>query len=116
MAAYSAWNTAFNRKYARAVADLYSDNTLCLPATHDVIEGSAGVEKFFTSLFAMGVTDHKLELINAREEGNLVYAAAKWSAKSKNTDGVDQPVGGVATHIFLRQSDDSLKLNLHIFN
>jgi ketosteroid isomerase-like protein len=30
--------------------------------------------------------------------------------------GKDQPLGGVATHVFERQSDGSLKIKLHTFN
>ena len=87
-----------------------------LPVTHDVISGPAGVEKFFTGLFGMGVTGHKLELVEARADGNVVIAAAKWSAKGKDASGADQPWGGVATHVFAKQSDGSLKLVLHTFN
>jgi ketosteroid isomerase-like protein len=64
----------------------------------------------------MGVTGHKLELIEAQGEGDLVYGAAKWSADGKDAQGADQAWGGVATHIFERQADGSLKLKLHTFN
>jgi ketosteroid isomerase-like protein len=115
-AAYAAWDDAFNKGDAKAVAAFYSDDAIFLPATHDVIRGPAGVEKFFSGLFGMGVTGHKLELIEAHSEGNLVFGADKWSAKGKDADGKDQPWGGLATHIFKRQPDGSLKLQLHTFN
>ena len=62
-AAYAAWDEAFNKGDAKAVASFYAEDAVFLPATHDVIEGPAGVEKFFAGLFEMGVTGHKLELI-----------------------------------------------------
>jgi ketosteroid isomerase-like protein len=64
----------------------------------------------------MGVTDHQLELIEAREEGDTVIGAANWSATGKDGEGNDQPWGGIATHVFERQDDGSLKLTLHTFN
>ena len=64
-AAYAAWDEAFNKGDAKAVAAFYTDDAKFLPATHDVIEGPAGVEKFFTGIFGMGVTGHKIELIEA---------------------------------------------------
>jgi ketosteroid isomerase-like protein len=64
----------------------------------------------------MGVTGHKLEVIKVSGDGNLVVAAAKWSATGKDASGADQPWGGVATHVFERQADGSLKLKLHTFN
>ena len=83
-AAYSAWDSAFNAGDAKAVAASYAEDAVFLPATHDVVKGPAGVEKFFAGLFGMGVTGHKLELIEARESGDMVVAAAKWSAKGKD--------------------------------
>ena len=115
-AAYSAWDTAFNRGDAAAVAALYSDDALLLPPTHNVIKGPAGVEKFVQGLVEMGTKDHKFELIEAREEGNIVYAAAKWSATGKDSEGKDQTWSGLATHVFERQSDGSLKVKLNTVN
>jgi uncharacterized protein (TIGR02246 family) len=115
-AAYAAWDTAFGKGDAKAVASFYAEDATFLPATHDVITGPAGVEKFFSGIFGMGVTGHKLELIEAREGGNVVYGAAKWSANGKDGNGKDQPWGGVATHVFERQGDGSLKIKLHTFN
>ena len=45
-----------------------------------------------------------------------MFGAAKWSAKGKDAAGTDQPWGGVATHIFEKQADGTLKLRLHTFN
>ena len=115
-AAYAAWDEAFNAGDAEAVASAYADDALFLPATHDVITGPEGVAGFFAPLFEQGVTGHKLELIEAREEGDAIVAAAKWSAAGKDAAGADQPWAGVATHVFERQDDGSLKLVLHTFN
>jgi uncharacterized protein (TIGR02246 family) len=116
-AAYAAWDAAFNRADATGVAAFYTDDVLFLPATHDVIEGSAGVEKFFAGLFANGVSGHKLELLRVKGgPAALVVGAAKWSAKGKDASGADSAFGGVATHVFERQADGSLKLTLHSFN
>jgi ketosteroid isomerase-like protein len=110
-AAYAAWDAAFNKADGKAVAAFYTGDSLFLPATHEVINGPGGVEKFFAGVFERGVTGHKLELIEASGEGDKVIAAAKWSATAK-----DKPVSGIATHVFQRQGDGSLKLKLHTFN
>lgn len=115
-AAYSAWDAAFNKGDAKAVAAFYTDDAIFLPATHDVIKGPDGVEKFFGALFDMGVTGHKLEVIEVQEDGNLLVGTAKWSAKGKDAKGADQPWAGVATHVFEKQADGSLKLKVHTFN
>jgi ketosteroid isomerase-like protein len=109
-------DAAFNNADAKAIAAFYTDDAIFLPATHDVIKGPAGVEKFFGGIFGMGVTGHKLELIEAQGEGNLLIGTAKWSAKGKDAKGADQPWAGVATHVFEKQADGSLKLRVHTFN
>lgn len=115
-AAYAAWDEAFNAGDPSAVAANYSDDALFLPATHDVINGPDGVAGFFATLFEMGVTGHELDLIEAKESGDTIVAAANWSATGKDADGADQPWAGVATHVFEREDDGSLKLILHTFN
>jgi uncharacterized protein (TIGR02246 family) len=115
-AAYAAWDAAFNAADAKAVAAFYTENATFLPASHDVIEGPAGVEKFFAGLFANGVTGHKLEIIRASGGDGMLVAAAKWSAQGKDANGAAASFGGVATHVFAVQPDGSLKLMLHTFN
>lgn len=104
-AAYAAWDEAFNKGDAKALAAFYTDDATLLPPSHDVLEGPAGVEKFFGGIFGMGATGHKLELIKAEEKGDIVFGAAKWSATGKDANGADQTWGGVATHIFEKQAD-----------
>ena len=115
-AAYSAWNSAFNKSDAKAVAAFYADDASFLPPTHDVIQGPAGVEKFYSGLFAGGVTDHTLDLIRTTGDDRIVIAAAKWSAAGKDASGKATRFSGVVTHVFERQPDNSLKLKLHTFN
>jgi uncharacterized protein (TIGR02246 family) len=114
--AYSAWNAAFNKGDAEAVAAFYTGDASFLPATHDVIQGPDGIETFFSGLFAGGVTDHTLDLIRTTGDDRIVIAAAKWSAAGKDASGNATRFGGVATHVFERQPDGSLKLKLHTFN
>ncbi len=115
-AAYAAWDAAFNNGDAKVVAAFYTEDALLLPPSHDIIKGPAGVEKFFAGLLANGVTGHKLELIEAKGDAGLIVAAAKWSAAGKDANGAPDAFGGIATHVFARQADGSLKLKLHTFN
>ena len=108
--AYQAWDAAFGRSDAKAIGAFYTSDAFFLPPTHEIIRGPAGIEKFFAGLFSAGVTGHKLELIEASGTPDLIVAAAKWSARSK-----DSPIGGIATHQFVNQAGN-LKLKLHTFN
>jgi uncharacterized protein (TIGR02246 family) len=115
-AAYRAWNDAFNAGDAKALAACYAGDATFLPATHDVIEGPAGVERFFAGLFANGLTGHTLDLLTVHGDGGTVVGAAKWSARGKGDDGAPATFAGVATHVFVKRPDGSLKLRLHTFN
>ena len=117
-AAYNAWNEAFNKGDAAGVASFYTEDAKFLPPTHDVVTGPAGVEQFFAGLFEAGVTDHALEIIEVYgdADADAAYSAANWTATGKGQDGSEQQLGGIAVHGFERQSDGSLKLNLHTFN
>src|SRR5262245_58505007 len=114
--AYSAWDAAFNKKDANAIAAFYTDDAYFLPPTHKVIEGPKGVAEFFSGLFKGGVTNHKLEMIEANGNGNIVIAAAKWSAKGKDKKGKVTDFHGLSIHVFEKQTDGILKLKLHTFN
>ncbi|MET0745040.1 MAG: nuclear transport factor 2 family protein [Microvirga sp.] len=114
--AYAAWNGAFNKGDAKAVAAFYTGEASFLPPTHDVILGREGVERFFAGLFASGVTGHALDLIDTSGDTAIVVAAARWSAIGRDASGKEARFGGVATHVFERQPDGSLKLKLHTFN
>jgi ketosteroid isomerase-like protein len=115
-AAYAQWDAAFNRGDAKAVAAAYLTNAKLLPPTHEVASGPAAIEKFFGGLHANGVTGHKLELIDAGGDGKIVFGTANWSAQGKDKDGKPATFKGIATHVFERQPDNSLKLRLHTFN
>jgi uncharacterized protein (TIGR02246 family) len=115
-AAYAAWDEAFNRGDAVALAGLYVDHATFLPATHAIIEGPARIEQFFTPLLAQGVTDHRFELVTIHDDTHSIAAAAKWTATSPEPDGSRTTSSGIATHLFLKQPDGGLKLRLHTFN
>lgn len=115
-AAYAAWNTAFNKGDASGIASFYTDDAKLLPPDHNIYEGPAGVEKFFTAVLGNGLHDHALELIDAESSGDYVIAAAKWSAKGKDASGAETTFGGIVTHVFEKQPDGSLKLELMTFN
>ena len=115
-AALDAWNMAFNRADAAAVARLYAAEARFLPATHQVIEGPAAVEAFFTPMLAQGVTGHTNELVTSGDDGSLVYCGSRWTVRVPKEGGATETASGFATHVFRRDADGSLKILLHTFN
>jgi len=114
-AAYAAWDTAFNQRDAKTLASAYVANARVLPPTHEAATGPAEIEKFFAGVIGSGVSNHRLELLDSGGSGQMVWAAARWSAEAKGSDGAVKKVGGFATHVFER-SGNRLRLRLHTFN
>jgi ketosteroid isomerase-like protein len=115
-AAYAAWDAAFNKGDAKTLSAAYLPNAKLLPPTHEVASGPAAIEQFFAGLHASGVSDHKLQVIDAGGDDKVVYGTANWSANGKDKDGKPATFSGIATHVFERQPDNSLKLRLQTFN
>nr|WP_249128141.1 hypothetical protein [Bradyrhizobium sp. AUGA SZCCT0169] len=54
--AYTAWDAAFNKHDAKAIAANYVSGAKLMPPTHQVASGPDEIEKFFAGLLANGVT------------------------------------------------------------
>lgn len=115
LAALAAWNGAFNRGDAAAVATLYVPEARFLPATHQVVIGPDAIEEFFRPMLAAGVTNHTNELIICGGDGSLVYVASRWTVDSPGKDSRMETSSGIATHVLERRGG-SLKIRLHTFN
>ena len=113
--AFGAWNSAFNKGDAKAIAALYTSDAVLLPPSHEVKSGS-GIEQFFSGLLGNRVTGHTLEPIKIIEAGDVLVVASKWSAKGRDDKGNPASLGGIATHVLQKQADRSLKVKLHTFN
>jgi ketosteroid isomerase-like protein len=114
-AAYVAWDEAF-KQGAKAIAAAYTSDAVLLPPSHEVATGPAAIEKFFAGVIGSGVDQPSLASAGAGSSGQLVYAAARWSAEAKGADGTVKSVGGLATHVFERAPGGKLRLKLHTFN
>jgi ketosteroid isomerase-like protein len=114
--AYAAWDAAFNKGDAKSVAAAYLPKAKLLPPTHEIASGQPAIEKFYSGALASGVTDHKLEVIDAGGDDKIVYSTARWSAKGKDKGGKPAMFSGLATYVFERQADNSLKLLLQTWN
>jgi ketosteroid isomerase-like protein len=115
-AAYAAWSAAFDRHDATALAALYLPDAKLVPAGEGLVSGAAEIGRFFAGIMANGVTDYRLDLIDAGGDDRIVYAVASWTATSKGASAPPRELGGIATEVFERQPDGSLRLRLHAFN
>ena len=92
--AYSAWDAAFNKKDTNAIAAFYTDLLTSCRRPIRSSKAQTGLQNLFSGLFEGGVSGHKLEMIEANGNGNIIYAAAKWSAKGKDDKGKPKALSG----------------------
>ncbi len=63
-----AWDAAFNAKNAALVVSYYDDAATVLPAGSAQVNGKEALLAFWQGGIDSGITDHKLELIDAQAD------------------------------------------------
>lgn len=113
----TAFDRALNSQQAEKVSALYETNATVLPAPAGApVQGAAAIEQFFSGLITAGVFDHKLELVQAVEDGNLAYQVGRWSGAMVDAEGVRQTFGGNVQLVYRKQTDGAWKAVSHIWN
>jgi ketosteroid isomerase-like protein len=108
---------AFNSKNAAAIAALYDENAVVMPAPAGApLTGKEAIQTFFAGLITAGVIGHQLTLTEAVEDGNLAYQRGLWAGAMLNELGEKQTFGGNVHLVYRKQSDGSWKAVTHIWN
>lgn len=112
----SRWDEAFNAKKPQEVAALYDAQATVLPAGAAQVNGHEAIVAFWTNTIGLGITDHKIEMIEVGEDGNFAFQRGLWSAGLVNAEGERQTFSGNLHVLYKRQSDGSWKTLTHIWN
>ncbi len=110
------WDAAFNAKQADQVAAMYDDAAAVIPAGAGQVSGKAAVLAFWTNTIAQGIIDHKLEMVEAGESGDMAFQRGLWSAAVVNDQGERQVFSGNVHLLYRRQADGAWKALTHIWN
>lgn len=110
------WDVAFNAGQAQALTALYGNEASLLPAGAKQVTGTAAITTYWQELLAQGVTDHKLQLLEAGVSGDLAFQRGLWSAAAMNAAGERQQFSGNVHVLYRRQADGSWKAHTHIWN
>ena len=110
------WDAAFNAKQADQVAAMYDDAAAVIPAGAAQVSGNAAVLAFWTNTIAQGIIDHKLEMVEAGEFGDMAFQRGLWSAAVVNDQGERQVFSGNVHLLYRRQADGAWKALTHIWN
>lgn len=110
------WDAAFNAKQADQVAAMYDAAAAVMPAGAAQVSGKAAVLAFWTNTIAQGIIDHKLEMVEAGESGDMAFQRGLWSAAVINDQGERQVFSGNVHLLYRRQTDGAWKALTHIWN
>src|SRR5437763_892354 len=114
--AIAAWETAFNRKDAAAVASLYTEDATLLPPGSSVIQGRANIQAFMQSFINAGGSDAKLRVVDIQTSGDTAYEIGAFEANMPVPQGGTARAAGKCVVVWKRQPDGSAKLAVDIFN
>lgn len=110
------WDAAFNAKQPAQIADLYDAAATVMPAGAAQVTGGAEILAFWSNTISQGITDHKIEMLEAGVDGNLAFQRGLWSAAVVNAEGERQVFSGNLHVLYRLQGDGSWKALTHIWN
>ena len=111
------FDQAFNSKNSAAIAALYAEKAVVLPApAGQPVLGVPAIKDFFAGLINAGVIEHQLTLVDAVEDGNLAYQRGNWAGAMINEQGEKQTFGGNVHLVYRKQADGNWKAVTHIWN
>jgi uncharacterized protein (TIGR02246 family) len=113
----ASFDHAFNSKNAVAIAALYAENAVVMPAPAGApVIGKDAIRTFFNGLIEAGVIEHKLTLAEAVADGNLAYQRGNWSGAMIDEAGTKNTFGGNVHLVYRKQADGGWKAVTHIWN
>lgn len=111
------FDAAFNSKNPQAIAALYAEQAIVMPApAGQVVKGRQAVADFFAGLIQAGVIEHALKMNEAVVSETLVTQTGYWAAAMMAEDGVKQQFGGNVQVVFQKQPDGRWLAVTHIWN
>ncbi len=111
------FDAAFNSKNTTAIAALYADSAIVMPApAGQPVKGRQAIADFFAGLIQAGVIEHTLTMKDAIVTDTLATQTGNWAAAMIGEDGVKQQFGGNVQVVFQKQADGQWLAVTHIWN
>jgi uncharacterized protein (TIGR02246 family) len=111
------FGAAASRGDTAAVADLYADDAVLLPPNAEMFRGKRAIKGFLDGLVAqIGIPQLTLQTMQVDEIGDTACEVGQYTMKLQPPGG--EPVTDIGKYVVVwkRQSDDSWKLAVDIWN
>lgn len=83
------FESAFARGDAQAVADLYADDAMLLPAGKDFVKGKDAIRQFWQSAMDQGVRQVKLTILEIEDCAETAVSTGEYSLMSQEGQSID---------------------------
>ena len=109
------WELAFNSGDMEALVNLYTKDAVVVPPSLEILTAQEEITKFWANQILTGTDNFRLQTINLRLHGDVIYQTAVWVA-TKTSNGVATDLDGEMTNVITRQEDGSWKIQLQSWN
>ena len=109
------WEIAFNSGDTTALAELYTEDAVVVPPSLEILNAEEEIKNFWAQQISNGTDNFRVQTINLRVHGDVVYQTAVWIA-TKVSNGVATDLDGEMTNVMARQDDGSWKIQLQSWN
>ena len=109
------WERAFNSGDSAALAELYSADAVLVSPSLEIFNAKHDIRQFWKEHRLTGTDNLRLQSINFRIQGDVIYQSAVWLA-TKTSNGIAAELDGEMTNVMTRQQDGSWKIQLQSWN
>lgn len=110
-----AWAAEFNAHDSAGLAELYTDNAVLMPPSDETLVTRDAVKDYWTKVLTV-THEYDVQIVQAEQKGDVLYAAGIWSAKQTLPNGQALNVGGNVVRVLERQADGEWKLRVEAWN
>jgi uncharacterized protein (TIGR02246 family) len=82
--------TAFARRDARGMAELYTANGQLLPTGSDFVTGTPAIQAFWQAVMGMGIKEATLETVELESHGDAAYEVGRYTLRGDGGQMVDE--------------------------
>jgi len=107
-----AFENNFRQGNAAAIAELYTNDGMLLPAGSDFVQGKEAIRDFWQGAMNMGIKEAKLDILEVDLQGN--WAIERGRYQLSGTDGVVMDQGKYI--VIWKQEQGQWKLHRDIWN
>ena len=108
------WTKFFERKDAKACAELWTEDAWILSSYGDKAQGRAAIEKTMQEWIDSGEKNKRISTLETSVDRDLAYSLVSYSGDYDNDDGSVYTETGKCVNVYKRQPDGTWKYHIGV--